>query len=398
MSEEDIYLDYHSTTPVDPRVLEAMLPYFSQKFGNAGSLHQLGEIAKQAVDRAREEVADALGAVATEIVFTSGATESNNLAIRGVAERTRRRGNHLVSVTTEHRAVLDPLKRLAQLGYEVTLLSVEQHPERDAGWLDPAKVSEAITDETCLVSVMLANNEIGVIQPIREIAEICHAQGVPLHCDATQAVGKIPVNVEQLGVDLLSFSSHKLYGPKGIGVLYVRRRGSPVRIEPQIDGGGQELGRRSGTLNVPGIVGLGRAVDLAVQELSEETPRLAALRNRLAQGVQSRDPSVVVIGPALDEVDAEGLSLRLPNNLNLMLPGLDGQAVMLAAPKLAISSGATCSAAQPEPSHVLRAIGLSEEQAHSCLRFGLGRFTTADEIDAVVDTVTGVAESLRRLL
>jgi cysteine desulfurase len=398
MSEEILYLDYHSTTPVDPRVLEAMYPYFSQEFGNAGSLHGIGEAAKQAVDKARGDVARALGADVTEIVFTSGATESNNLAIKGVAERLRRRGNHLVSVVTEHRAVLDPLKRLAQRGYQVTLLPVEQHPSSHAGWLDPARVAEGLTDETCLVSVMLANNEIGVLQPIREIADICHNRGVPLHCDATQAVGKVPVNVDQLGVDLLSFSGHKLYGPKGIGGLYVRRRGHPVRPEPQIDGGGQELGLRSGTLNVAGIVGLGRAIELAVEELSEEMPRVAALRNQLAAEIQCRDASVEMIGPALEAVDPQGRPLRLTNNLNLMLPGLDGQAVMLAAPRLAISSGATCSAAQPEPSHVLQGIGLSAEQAHSCLRFGLGRFTTAADIESAAGMVADAVESLRRML
>src|SRR5688572_12374128 len=248
-----IYMDNHATTPVDPRVVEAMLPYFTETFGNAGSIsHSFGQEAKRSVDAARESIAAGLNASPREIVFTSGATESNNLAIRGLADRPRKKGNHIVSVATEHKAVLDPLRRLARRGFEVTLLEVEQQPSERAGWLDPQKVAEAIKEETLLVSVMLANNEIGVIQPVSEIAEICRSRGVPLHCDATQAVGKIPVDVNELGVDLMSFSGHKIYGPKGIGALYVRRTGHSVRLEAQIDGGGQEHGLRSGTLNVAG--------------------------------------------------------------------------------------------------------------------------------------------------
>src|SRR5262245_33275161 len=268
-----IYLDNHATTRVDPRVVEAMLPYFNETFGNAGSVnHSFGTDAKDAVDRARESIAAAIGAQPREIVFTSGATESNNLAIRGLADRTRRKGDHIVSVATEHKAVLDPLRRLARRGFEVTLLDVLPHSNPRAGWLDPQRVAEAIKGETLLVSVMLANNEIGVIQPIREIAEICASCGVPLHCDATQAVGKIPVDVEELGVDLLSFTAHKIYGPKGVGALYVRRTATtgrgfgsgPVRLESLIDGGGQESGLRSGTLNVPGIVGFAKALELCL--------------------------------------------------------------------------------------------------------------------------------------
>ena len=275
-------MDNHATTRVDPRVVEAMLPYFDANYGNPHSVHAAGHEARDAVDAARQSIATAIGADANEIVFTSGATESNNLAIRGVAERERRRGNHLVSVATEHKAVLDPLARLARRGYDVTLLDVEQHDSPRAGWLDPQKVADAIRDDTCLVSVMLANNEIGVIQPLAEIAAVCKARGVLLHCDATQAVGKIPVDVRSLDVDLMSFTAHKIYGPKGIGALYVRRRDPIVRLEPQITGGGQQEGRRSGTLNVPGIVGFATALQLCLDELPTEMQRLATLRNRLA--------------------------------------------------------------------------------------------------------------------
>src|SRR3954447_7108081 len=277
-----VYMDNHATTRVDPRVVEAMLPYFDTNYANPNSVHAAGHEARDAVDAARQSIATAIGADATEIVFTSGATESNNLAIRGVAERERRRGNHLLSVATEHKAVLDPLTRLARRGYDVTLLDVEQHNSPRAGWLDPQKVADAIREDTCLVSVMLANNEIGVIQPLGEIAALCKARGVLLHCDATQAVGKIPVDVGSLGVDLMSFSAHKIYGPKGIGALYVRRRNPIVRLEPQIAGGGQQEGRRSGTLNVPGIIGFATALQLCVEEMQTEMARLSNLRDTLA--------------------------------------------------------------------------------------------------------------------
>src|SRR6478752_9798254 len=271
-----IYLDNHATTRVDPRVVEAMLPLFSERFGNAGSInHSFGTEAKEAVDVAREAIAVDIGAEAREIVFTSGATESNNLAIRGLADRPRRKGNHIVSVATEHKSVLDPLRRLARRGFEVTLLGVEQHGSPCAGWLDPQKVADAIRDETCLVSVMLANNEIGVIQPLAEIAAICKSRGILLHCDATQAVGKIPVDVVALNVDLMSFTAHKIYSPKGIGALYVRRRDPIVRLDPQIAGGGQQENRRSGTLNVPGIIGFAAALGLCLAEMPQEMERLA---------------------------------------------------------------------------------------------------------------------------
>ena len=295
--EPRIYFDNHATTRVDPRVVEAMLPFFSEKYGNAGSVHSFGDEASRAVESSRESIAAALGANAQEILFTSGATESNNLAIRGVAERKRRRGNHLVSVRTEHMSVLEPLRRLAQNGYEVTLLDVEPHCSDHAGWLDPQRVEDALRDDTVLVSVMLANNEIGVVQPLAEIAQICHRCGPLLHCDATQAIGKLPVDVGKLDVDLMSFTAHKIYGPKGIGALYTRRHGRTVRLEPQITGGSQQGNRRSGTLNTPGIVGFARALELCTEELPVEAERLSALRNRLWEGLSDRLGRLQLCGP-----------------------------------------------------------------------------------------------------
>jgi cysteine desulfurase len=391
-----IYLDHHATTPLDPRVLEVMLPYFTTKFGNPGSVHSFGEEARRAVEASRETIARLIGAEPSEIVFTSGATESNNLAIRGVAERKRRRGNHLISVNTEHPAVLDVLSLLAGREYEVTLLDVERHDSQRAGFLDPARVAEAIRDDTCLVSVMLANNEIGVIQPLAEIAAVCKSQGVLLHCDATQAVGKVPVDVREFEVDLMSFTAHKFYGPKGIGALYVRRRDPVVRLAAQIAGGGQEQGRRSGTLNVPGIVGMAEALRLANDEMNSDTQRIASLRNELARGILGEIPSARVVGPAIDAIDDHGRLLRLANNLNILFPGTDGEALMLAMPELAVSSGAACSSMNDEPSHVLRALGLSSDEARSCLRFGLGRFTTAEEITEATRLVAGAVESVGR--
>ena len=385
-----IYLDNHATTRVDPRVVEAMLPFFTDRFGNSGSVnHSFGWEAKEAVDAARESIAAAIGAEAREIVFTSGATESNNLAIRGLAERQRRKGNHLVSVTTEHRAVLDPLKRLLRRGFEVTLLPVEQHGSERAGRLDPQLVADVIREDTLLVSVMLANNEIGVIQPIREIAAICLEKGVPLHCDATQAVGKIAVNVAELGIDLLSMSAHKIYGPKGIGALYVRRHERPVRLEPLIDGGGQEGGLRSGTLNVPGIVGCAKALELCLAEMPAEQGRLAVLRQRLWDGLKRQVPDVVLNGPTWS-ADA----VRLPGNLNCSFPGVNGEALMMSMKTIAVSSGSACTSANPEPSHVLLALGLGEDLTRASLRFGIGRFNTAEEIDYAA---AAVAESVHRL-
>jgi cysteine desulfurase len=404
-----IYLDNHATTRVDPRVLAVMLPYFSEIYGNAGSIsHSFGEEAKAAVDDARETIATAIGASPREIVFTSGATESNNLAIRGLAERERRKGNHLVSVTTEHKAVLDPLKRLARRGFRVTLLPVEQQPSPRAGWLDPQQVAEAIDDDTLLVSVMLANNEIGVIQSIAEIAAICQARGVPLHCDATQAVGKLPVNVADLGIDLLSFSAHKIYGPKGVGALYVRRAttvrddavgtrtAGPIRLEALLDGGGQEFGLRSGTLNVPGIVGLAEAVKLADAEMSTESSRLAELRQRLWSGIRAELPDAILNGPVFGPDEAMGVP-RLAGNLNVAFPWVNGEALMMSMQTIAVSSGSACTSANPEPSHVLLALGLGDDLTRASLRFGIGRFNTEEEIDYAVHTVAENINRLRKL-
>jgi cysteine desulfurase len=397
-SETIVYLDNHATTRVDPRVVEAMLPYFDRIYANPHSVHAAGHEARDAVEQARTEIASAIGADATEIVFTSGATESNNLAIRGIAERERRRGNHLISVTTEHKAVLDPLNRLAQRGYDVTLLNVEQRPSPRAGWLDPQQIADAIRDDTCLVSVMLANNEIGVIQPLADIAKICKARGVLLHCDATQAIGKIPVGVNRLGVDLMSFTAHKIYGPKGIGALYIRRRDPIVRLDPQITGGGQQEGRRSGTLNVPGIVGFAAALKLCLDELPSESSRLAKLRNALAEALITNLDDVRICGPLLDaRSDNTGSPIRLPNNLNLTFGNVDGEALLLAMQNLAVSSGAACTSTDSGPSHVLLALGHSEADARSSLRFGFGRFNSVADIDFAIDRVTTAVKELRKL-
>lgn len=388
-----IYLDHHATTPVDPRVVATMLPYFTEKFGNPGSVnHAYGWEAKDAVDAARASIAAALNAGEREIVFTSGATESNNLAIKGIAERSRKKGNHLVSVTTEHKAVLDPLDRLSRRDFDVTLLSPEQHGSPNAGLLDPQQVADALKPETILVSVMAANNEIGVVQNIAEIGRICRAAGVTFHCDATQAVGKIPVDVEAWNVDLLSFSGHKIYGPKGIGALYVRRRPPTVRLTPQLDGGGQEAGFRSGTLNVPGIVGLAKALELCVEEMPRETERLRSLRQQLFTGLTSSLDGLALNGPTLDQKE-----LRLAANLNLSFAQVDGEALMMSMKHVAVSSGSACTSANPEPSHVLRALGIGEDLTRASLRFGLGRFNTPEEIDRAVELTVAAVKTLRKL-
>ena len=395
MHSDIIYLDNHATTRVDPRVVEAMLPYFSEAYGNAGSAHALGQAAAEAVESARATVARAIGAEPREILFTSGATESNNLALRGIAERRTRRNQpatkHFVSVKTEHHAVLEPLEKIAATGAEVTLLDVEPHESPRAGWLDPQRVADALRDDTVLVSVMLANNEIGVIQPLADIAKLCHQRGVLVHCDATQAVGKLPVDVSQLGVDLLSFTAHKIYGPKGSGALYVRQRDPIVRLQPQITGGGQQQGRRSGTLNVSGIVGFAAALELCLNEMSAEMPRLANLRNQLWAELSAQLSELAICGPALAESD-----LRLPGNLNLSLGNVDGEALLLALDQLAMSTGATCASADPGPSHVLLALGLSEDQARSSLRFGLGRFNSESDIAVAARLIAAEVTELRK--
>ena len=388
-----IYMDNHATTRVDPRVVEAMLPYFTERFGNAGSVsHAFGWEARDAVDAARESIAAAIGAQPREIVFTSGATESNNLALRGVAERTKRRGNHFISVATEHKAVLDPLEKLGRHGFEITLSPVAPAGEPTAGLIEPEQVARVLRDDTLLVSVMLANNEIGAIQPLAEIGAICRERGVLLHCDATQAVGKIPVDVDRLNVDLMSFSAHKIYGPKGIGALYVRRRSPPVRLQSQIDGGGQEHHLRSGTLNVPGITGFARALELCVAEFPTEIPRLVGLRDRLFAGLLERLDGISLNGPSLDRPD-----WRLPGNLNVSFAYVDGEALMMSMKDVAVSSGSACTSAEPEPSHVLRALGLNDDLTRSSLRFGLGRFNTAEEVDFAVDAVAQAVVRLRKL-
>jgi cysteine desulfurase len=389
MPDLPVYMDNHATTRVDPRVFEAMAPYFTERYGNPGSgNHPFGWAAKEAVDAARAEIATAVGAGERDIVFTSGATESNNLAIRGIAERARRKGNHLVSVATEHKSVLDPLARLGRRGFDVTLLPVEQAGSELSGVLDLDRLEAAIRDGTILVSVMLANNEIGVIQPLADIAAICRQRGVPLHCDATQAVGKMPVDVDVLGVDLMSFTAHKMYGPKGVGALYVRRKNPRVQISAIIDGGGHERGMRSGTLNVAGIVGLGKACAIASEEMAKEACHLAGMRNRLRDRIMSR----------LDEVYINGSwDHRLPGNLNISFAYVEGESLLMGINDIAVSSGSACTSATLEPSYVLKALGTGDDLAHSSIRFGIGRFNTEAEIDYVADRVVETVSRLREL-
>lgn len=392
MPAHSIYLDNHATTRTDPRVVEAMLPFFTETFGNAGSTsHTFGWDARDAVKEARTTLANAIGATDRELIFTSGATESNNLALKGVSARLRRRGNHIITVKTEHRSVLDPVARLSRHDFEVTLLDVDQAGSRTAGIVDPQKVSDAIRPNTILVSVMLANNEIGVIQPIANISAICRERNVVLHTDATQAIGKMPVDVERLHVDLMSFSAHKIYGPKGIGALYVRRKNPLVRLEPLLDGGGQEHGIRSGTLNVAGIVGFAKAIELCLGEMSTEPSRLSRLRDQLFHGLCQSISDVQLNGPALEA------DVRLPGNLNCTFGNVDGEALMMSMRELAVSSGSACTSVNPEPSHVLRALGLSDDQTRSSLRFGFGRFNTAEDVEFAISTLTGTVERLRSL-
>jgi cysteine desulfurase len=376
-----IYMDCHATTPVDPRVLDAMLPYFREEFGNAASKsHSFGWRAEEAVEAARAEVGALIGASAKEIVFTSGATESDNLAVKGAAHFYKDRGRHLVTCRTEHKAVLDPMHRLEREGFEVTYLEVA--PD---GRVDPADVAKAIRPDTTLVSLMHANNETGVVHPIEEIGRITRERGVAFHCDAVQTVGKLPFDVEKLNVDLASISAHKLYGPKGVGALYVRRK-PRVRLIAEQDGGGHERGYRSGTLNVPGIVGLGKACAVARQDMAAEAPRLLALRERLRRGLAERIELATVNG---------SLEHRLPGNLNVSFAYVEGEALMMAVKDVAVSSGSACTSASLEPSYVLRAMGVSDELAHASIRFGLGRFNTEEEVDFVVDLFAAKVKKLR---
>jgi cysteine desulfurase len=379
-----IYMDNQATTRTDPRVVEAMLPYFTEHFGNAASrTHAFGWKAEEAVEQARAQVAALVGADPREIIFTSGATESNNLAIKGTCRLHRRQGEHVITVQTEHRAVLDPCRRLQSEGFEVTFLGVDRF-----GRMAPEEVAEAITPRTILVSVMLANNEVGTLQPVAAIGKLCKERGVLFHTDATQAVGKILVDVDNLQADLLSLSAHKFYGPKGVGALYVRRRNPHVRLEPIFDGGGHERGLRSGTLPVPGVVGLGMACELARSELTAEGKRLRVLRDRLHEGLLANLPEVTLNGHPEE---------RLPNNLNLSFAQVRGEALLMALKNVAVSSGSACTSASVEPSYVLRAMGVPDDLAHSSIRFGLGRFNTTEEVDYVVEEVTHVVRHLRSL-
>jgi cysteine desulfurase len=383
MSQRPIYLDCQATTPVDPRVLEAMLPYFTEYFGNPSSLvHSYGWEAEAGVKQAREMIAQAIGCVPEEIIFTSGATEANNLAIAGVAEAYYNQGRQILTVQTEHLAVLDPCKYLQQLGFEVTFLPVQQD-----GLLDLNTLEGAIRPDTILVSVMAANNEIGVLQPIADIGAICRERGILFHTDAAQAIGKVPLNVEEMSIDLMSLTAHKVYGPKGIGALYVRRRNPRVKLAPQIRGGGQEKGLRSGTLCPPQIVGFGKAVELAVTEVKTESERLLQLRERLWNAFK-QVPGIHLNGHRTQ---------RLPGNLNISVEGVDGSALLLGIRAVAaVSSGSACSSTVTAPSHVLLALGRPESLAYACLRFGLGRFTTEAEIDTVAQAVIATIESLRQ--
>jgi cysteine desulfurase len=380
-----IYMDNHATTPLDPRVLDAMLPYFTENFGNAASrTHAYGWRAETAVDSARETIARFIGAESgKEIVFTSGATESDNLAIKGVAEYYESKGKHIVTSTIEHKAVLDSCKRLEKQGYEVTYVAAG----RD-GIVDPGAIQAALTDKTILVSVMLANNEVGTIQPIEEIGKITRARGVLFHVDAVQGLGKTPFDVRAMNVDLASLTAHKIYGPKGVGALYVRRSRPRVRLAAQMDGGGHERGNRSGTLNVPGIVGFATAVDILQKEGAAEAKRLEGLRNRLQQRITSQLDEVVLNGHA---------ERRLPGNLNLSFAFVEGEGLMMAIKDVAVSSGSACTSASLEPSYVLRSMGLDEDLAHSSIRFGLGRFNTEEEVDYVSELVVSKVKRLREM-
>jgi len=375
-----IYFDHHATTPVDSRVLEAMLPYFSDRYGNPASRsHSFGWAAEKAVERARKLVAELAGASPREMVFTSGATESNNLAVKGLWEGYQARGNHVITVSTEHRAVIDPVRHLERMGAEVTIL-----PSDLDGLLDLDVLRQAIRPETVLVSVMFANNETGVIQPVAEIGAICRKAGVLFHTDAAQAFGKVPLSVAEAAIDVMSVTAHKIYGPKGVGALYIRRG---VTAVAQMDGGGHERGFRSGTLNVPAIVGFGEAAAICAREMETETARTRGLRDRLLARIQA----------GLDGVRVNGsMAQRLPANLNLGFSDINADALLTALPEIALSTGSACSSAAPEPSHVLRALGLTEAEARSSVRFGLGRTTTEEEVDYVADRVIGAIQSLRR--
>ena len=379
-----IYLDNNSTTPCDPRVVEVMLPYFTEKFGNSASRnHTFGWEAEEGVEHARKQIARIIGADAKEIIFTSGATESNNLALQGIVAMYREKGDHIITTATEHRAVIDTAKYLEKKGVSVTFLPVDKE-----GRVSAEDVRNAITDKTILISVMMANNEIGTINPIAEIGKVAKEKGIIFHCDATQGVGKIPVNVQEMGIDLMSFSAHKIYGPKGIGALYVRRKAPRVRLEPMIYGGGHERGMRSGTLPVALIVGFGKAAELCEQEMVTESVRMAKMRDRLQEGIMG----------AMDEVYLNGHPTeRLPGNLNISFAYVEGEALLMGVKEIALSSGSACTSATLEPSYVLRALGVGSDLAHSSIRFGLGRFNTDEEIEYTIDRMLKAVTHLREM-
>lgn len=378
-----IYLDNNATTPMDPRVLEAMIPYFTEHFGNAASRnHPFGWSAEEAVDYAREQIAKLIGADSREIIFTSGATESNNLAIKGVFEMYAAKGNHMITVTTEHKAVLDTCKSVEKMGGKVTYISPDSE-----GMITLAQVKEAITPETILISIMFGNNEIGVLQPIREIATLAKEHGILFHTDATQAVGKIPVDVLADNIDLMSFTAHKMYGPKGVGALYVRRKNPRVKVSAQMEGGGHERGMRSGTLNVPGIVGFGKACEICMNEMEQEAIRLSALRDRLEKELSVIEESYI----------NGNVKHRLPHVSNMSFKYVEGEGLIMGVKDIAVSSGSACTSASLEPSYVLKALGLDDELAHSSLRFGLSRFTTDEEIDFAINHVKEAVEKLREM-
>jgi cysteine desulfurase len=379
-----IYMDYNATTPVDPRVVEAMMPYFGDKFGNAASRnHSFGWAAEEAVEKGREQIARCIGASPKEIIWTSGATESNNIAIKGVAGMYKDKGNHIISQVIEHKAVIDPVKYLEQNGFRVTFLEVAKD-----GTVSAEQVREAMTDQTILVSIMHGNNEIGSINPIKDIGKLCKEKGVLFHTDACQTFAKLPIDVEAMGIDLLSCSGHKIYGPKGVGALYVRRKSPRVRCEPIIHGGGHERGMRSGTLNVPSIAGMGKAAELCFENQEAEIKKVSALRDRLKDGLFKR----------LDEIYLNGhATQRIPNNLNISFLYVEGESLMMGFSDIAVSSGSACTSASLEPSYVLKALGLGDDLAHSSIRFSIGRFTTPEEIDYTIERVSATVEKLREM-
>lgn len=389
-----IYLDNHATTPVDPRVVDAMLPLLTEFYANSGSVtHESGRHVAQLVAEAIESLARQFAVTSDEVVITSGATESNNLALLGYATHPKQTRRKIVSCVTEHRALLDPLARLEQLGFEIVLLPVRSNGRADAGIVDWQQLIEAVDDQTCLVSIMLANNEVGTLQPLNAIAALCRQHGAALHTDASQAVGRMAVQVPELDVDLLSFSAHKFYGPKGVGGLIVRKSPRRIRLHPQIVGGGQQENRRSGTLNSPGIVAMARALELCGELADVERPRMCSLRDQLHAKLLQGIPSLTLNGPPLDDP-----TLRLQNNLNCGFWPVEGQSLMLAVPELAVSSGSACTSSEPRSSHVLRALGISEDLARSSLRFGIGRFTTEHEIEHAARALIEASEKLRRLI